>query len=434
MSFKRLPCGNRRPGRQLTVAVAEAHDVYRPFGRFLPGILTMSRPHALTWNLSEIHGWGLLGTHTALYLCEIGRPPLLLEKPLLNTLRPANRERLQDLAAGYEQMTAIAEANPGKSFLLDGYTVMHGLANGFMPGPLSSRFRGRRNVGVIAYEETLFTPDVLARASSYDAMIVHSTFNRRLLEERGVPNVRVALQGIDPSEIFPGPATGRFGDRFVVFSGGKLEFRKGQDIVLAAFRIFHQRHPEALLVTAWHNVWPATAMSMTESRLAPVAPKVDGQNRLCIAEWAADNGLPPDAFHDLGFLGRHQIAETLWECHAAVFPNRCEGATNLVAMEAMACEVPTVLSANTGHLDLIRGGDDAGEVYPLTRQTPVPDRNGTRIDWGESDVEELVERLEEIHADRQAAKARAARAAAFVRGERTWRHFAETFVRVVDQE
>ncbi len=390
----------------------------------------MPRALAITWNLSEIHGWGLLGTHTALYLMDIGRPPLLLEKPLLNTLRPANRERLQGLVQGYERISRVAGANPGKVLLLDEFTVMHGLSNGFVAGPLSERFRGRRNVGVIAYEETRFTPDVLERASSYDAMVVHSTFNRRLLEERGVPNVRVALQGIDPDEIFPGQAKGRFGDRFVVFSGGKLEFRKGQDIVLAAFRTFYQRHPEALLITAWHNAWPATAMSMAESRLTPVVPKIDAQNRLRIAEWATDNGLPAEAFRDLGFLGRHQIAETLWECHAAVFPNRCEGATNLVAMEAMACEVPTVLSANTGHLDLIR--DD--QVYVLERQTPVPDADGSRIDWGESSVEELVERLEEIHADWRDAKRRAGRAAAFVRGERTWRHFAEAFVKVVEQE
>ena len=45
--------------------------------------------------------------------------------------------------------------------------------------------------------------------------------------------------------------------KFVVFSGGKLEWRKGQDLVLAAFRNLLQRNPSlrgaagAILVTAW---------------------------------------------------------------------------------------------------------------------------------------------------------------------------------------
>lgn len=389
----------------------------------------MPKPLAVTWNLSEMHGWGLLGVHTALYLMDVGRPPLLLEKPLMSTLRPANRAKLEGLLKGYEHLSQIAAANPGKVFQLAEYDVMHGLANGFVAGPASERFRGARNIGVIAYEDTRLVGDVLTRARSYDAMVVHSTFNRRLLEERGVPNVRVALQGIDPSEIFPGAATGRFGDRFVVFSGGKLEFRKGQDIVLAAFRAFHARHPEALLITNWFNAWPQTAGGMTESPHTPAPPRLDAQGRLDVARWAMENGAPAGAHLDLGFLGRHQIAEVLWNSHAAVFPNRCEGATNLVAMETMACEVPTVLSANTGHLDLIR--DD--QVYVLSRQTPVNNPDGGRIDWGESSVDELVERLEEIYADYATAKRRAVAAAAFIRSERTWRHFAEAFVREVER-
>ena len=69
----------------------------------------------------------------------------------------------------------------------------------------------------------------------------------------------------------------------------------------------------------------------------------------------------------------------------------------------------------------------------LSRQTPVNDPDGGRIDWGESSVEELVERLEEVYTNYADAKRRAAAAGAFIRGERTWRHFAETFVREVER-
>ena len=48
------------------------------------------------------------------------------------------------------------------------------------------------------------------------------------------------------------------------------------------------------------------------------------------------------------------MPDVLRRADVALFPNRCEGGTNLVAMEAAAVGVPVVLSANTGHLDVIR--------------------------------------------------------------------------------
>ena len=383
-----------------------------------------TRSLAITWSLSELHGWGLVVLHTCLYMLERGIMPLLLETPSMNSMRPQNRERLAPLLKGYETTQRLQKEHPGNVFMLSEFDVLHALSNGFVAQPVSSRFRSARNVGVIAYEDTRLYGDVLERATSYDIMVVHSTYNKALLDERGVKDVRLTFQGIDPTEAFPGTPQKRFGDRFVVFSGGKLEFRKGQDIVLAAFRRFHERHPDALLVTAWHNPWPPTAAGMAESTLAPAAPKVDASNRLRITDWAVENGLPAEGFLDLGFLSRAQIAPLLWECHAALFPNRCEGATNLVAMEAMACGVPAVLSANTGHMDLVAGDT----CFTLNQQTPVPDHDGSRIGWGESSVDELVETLERIYTDHAEAQRRRANALAFVHGQRTWRNFAESFV------
>ncbi len=387
----------------------------------------MQKSLALTWQLTEVHGWGLVGVHTALCLADQGRPPLLLEKPAMSSLRPANREKLAGLEESWRQIEATAAQLPNQVLLVKGAVVLHALGNGFLPGPPSARFRGDGNVGVVAFEDTKFTADVLNRARSYDKMIVHSNYNLNLLQAMGVDNVIATFQGVDPTEMSPQPPTGRFGDRFVIFSGGKMEFRKAQDVVLAAFIRFHARHPDAVLATAWHNVWPHTAMSIAESPLTPVQPVIGADGRLDIRGWAVANGAPADAFVDLGFLRREQIAPTLADCQAAVFPNRCEGATNLVAMEAMACGVPVILSANTGHRDIIRDG----ACLALTRQTPTVDRDGGRFGWMESSVEELVEHLETLYTDRARAKAQAEKASAFILGERTWRNFAESFITAV---
>ena len=42
-----------------------------------------------------------------------------------------------------------------------------------------------------------------------------------------------------------------------------------------------------------------------------------------------------DAFVDLGWVPNWQMAAILRDMDVGLFPNRCEGGTNLVAMEAM---------------------------------------------------------------------------------------------------
>lgn len=386
----------------------------------------MEQNIALTWQLSEVHGWGLVGVHTALYLVDQGRMPYLLEAPGMVTLRPDNRQKLEVLVDGYRQVSALWAKHGNRPLKLHDCNVLHALANNFVPGPPTERFRGDRNVGVIAFEDTSLDSETLAAARSYDKVVVHSSYNQTLLTDRGITNVGCAFQGVDPSEMMLMPPSGRFGDRFVIFSGGKMEFRKAQDIVVAAFRRFHQRHSDSLLITAWHNPWPETAMDIAESPLTPIAPTIDG-GRVRITDWAVANGVPADGFLDLGFLGRQQIAGVLADCHAAIFPNRCEGATNLVAMEAMACGVPTILSANTGHLDLIRDGT----CMALHDQRPLSNPAGNRNGWGDSSVEEVVEHLETLYTDTAAARTCADKGMAFIRGERTWRDFAKQFVEAV---
>ena len=93
----------------------------------------------------------------------------------------------------------------------------------------------------------------------------------------------------------------------------------------------------------------------------------------------------------------------LREMDVAVFPNRAEGGTNLVAMECMACGLPVILSRNTGHIDLIENDN----CYTLDDQRQTT-RGFAGIDgvqgWGESQIDEAVERLEQVYVDRAEAK------------------------------
>ncbi len=213
-----------------------------------------------------------------------------------------------------------------------------------------------------------------------------------------------------------------------MFSGGKLEYRNAQDIVVAAFRVFANRHKEALLVTAWHSQWDGLARMLDASGLiGPVRFHPDG--RVDVAAWAAENGVDRTQVLDLGALPNREMPAVLREMDVAVFPNRCEGGTNLVAMECMACGLPVILSRNTGHLDLI----EEENCFPLDQQTALDGYRagvGTVPGWGESSVEEVVEQLERVFIDRSNARRRGQLAAESM-ARLTWRHTADRLKRLI---
>jgi glycosyltransferase involved in cell wall biosynthesis len=95
----------------------------------------------------------------------------------------------------------------------------------------------------------------------------------------------------------------------------------------------------------------------------------------------------------------------------------------------MACGLPVILSRNTGHIDLIENDN----CYTLDDQRQTA-RGFAGIDgvqgWGESQIDEVVERLEQVYVDRAEAKRRGTRA-----GERlaqfTWQATAQQMKEIV---
>ena len=362
---------------------------------------------AITWQISDSHGWGIFGLNLVRRLLIDGRlPPLLVTPPLFIDMPVDAQTLFAPLIREQEAITAHLEATE-QTMSSRQITVLHALSNGFQHRPISNRFRGGANIGFVFYELGGLDGAARDRAKAYDRILAGSSWNRDYARAAGVDNIEFVSQGVDTELFCPGIRPGAFGDRFVVFSGGKLELRKGQDLILAAFKIFHARHPDALLVSNWHNSWPESAQNITASVHIDAAPKIDGVGALRVTDWAIDNGVAADAFVDLGLRPHARLPEILRDADVAVFPNRCEGGTNLVAMEAMACGLPCIISANTGHLDII----DDGNCYPLVEQTSIRPIGDPAEMWRESSVEEIVAHLEEVYANRAAARNRGRRAA-----------------------
>jgi len=363
------------------------------------------------WTMSSYFGWGVYGINLALHLAQdpdllaLSSGPFRFEDIALDPMRMAlmrpildasNRLRNDLLAA----KSAMVHVQP---------TVLRSLSDRLLrESNLPWDIKGTNEIGVAFICDSTIDEAARMRARHYETIICGARWNAELLLANGITNVQTVIQGIDPTLFHPAPSSGLFKDRFVIFSGGKLELRKGQDLVVRAFRAFHQRHPDSLLVTAWHSPWSQLAdLVSCLQGVAPV-PKTEG-GQCDVTSWLRACGLPVGSFIDLGAIPNAQMPPILREADVALFPNRCEPGTNLVAMECMACGVPVVVAANTGHAELI--GD--GISYPLRRQSPLVLNFGEMkgnppMDtsaWGESDVEEMVETLEQIYTRRDEARA-----------------------------
>jgi len=385
----------------------------------------MTQRVVIHWGLSSLHGWGVYGLNLAMAWAgdealEAATDYDIVPKHI--TLDPLQWHALAGFRDRSARLRAQLLRQKPEPITLNA-TLLTGLGNDLQPrpGPHGGALSGRPSFGTIFFEREALGAKARETLAPHAAIIAGSSWNAEVLRAHGAPKVELVLQGIDPALFHPAPRRGLFSGRFVVFSGGKLEPRKGQDNVLAAWRIFAARHPDALLIAGWHNHWPESARSIDASRrAAPLAFRADGAPD--IAAWVAANGIRAEQFLDLGIVPNALLPAILREADAALFPNRCEGGTNLVAMEAMACGVPCILSANTGHLDLLKDGT----ALALQDQRPIPTAPG----WCESNIEEILAALETLYTDRTRAAEIGAAGATLLSGL-TWAKTAAEMKRII---
>ena len=373
---------------------------------------------AISWVLSTISGYGIYGLQIALQFLRRGGTA----KQLIFTRAPSVTElptlAMTLLGAPFElsrKLDVYMRDNP-KELLSFNHAALHGCSTDFSGFAGQDRVWGKPNVACCAIEHLVATEHGRAISKNYDMFIAISKWNADYLQSLDLHGpTHLCYQGIDPTLFHPAPRSGLYKNRFVIFSGGKFEFRKGQDIVLAAFKRFRQKHPEALLVTCWQNLLLPQGEAFRLAGHCMDMPEAAPNYGLQMTPWLLKQGLPPDSFIDLPFTHNLLMPQVLRECDVAVFPNRCEGGTNLVAMEAMACGVPTFVAYNTGQKDIV----DLMGAEALRSQTPVkasPDMNSV-VDWGESDVDEVVAAFERVYTSRYEAAQKAARVA---EGMKAW--------------
>lgn len=378
----------------------------------------MSYPRiALSWSIGQFHGWGLYGLNLVFAMLRQGIEPILLYPPNNLALNPLEMYTLLPVLEHSKEAIAFLARHPHQTIRDPEALLLHH-TNGMFTFA-KPHFRGQTEVGITFLESTQLAPDQIAYARTLPLIITGSRWNERILKEYyGLTNVGYLMQGIDSNRFLPTKSNHLLPGRFVIFSGGKLEYRKGQDLVIAAFQKFHARHPEAFLVTAWSNKWLSPA-SRFASRWVQDLPENNDINT-----WLGKY-LPSDSYMDVGDIPNPMTPSIMQETHVGLFPNRCEGGTNLVAMEYMAMGLPIILANNTGHQELI----NPTRCYPLTRQTPCISPNTGEIltDWGESSLDEILAHLETIYSNHEEAMQKGANASRFIR-EYSWNRQCEQFL------
>ncbi len=296
--------------------------------------------------------------------------------------------------------------------------------------PMFPKARAQHNFGYTFFENEL-TGRSIENAKRYDKVLGGSTWCLERMREKGIFNCDVLVQGIDPELFYPGndPTDP---ERFVIFSGGKFELRKGQDLVLRAVKIMQEKYPDVWLVNCWYNLWPASTRLMGYSNHIRFEHRDNEPWTATMQRTYEANGLDSRRIVTCELMPQNLQRDLYSRTDIGLFPNRCEGGTNLVLMEYMACAKPVIASNNSGHKDIV----NERNALLLNRMSPfnVMDGKGEVIArWQDPSLDEIVAHLEHAYHDRQKIRQIGVQAGIDLKNF-TWAHSAQRLLQIIEEQ
>ncbi len=376
----------------------------------------MTKQAVINWRLASTSGWGILGLHLFYFLNRWGNIKAISGKIILREdIRGFSPIKVHEILESLRSSNAsLSELDRGERSHSD-YIVLDALGNDFTPvRPL----KGFLNIGRAVFENTA-PRELASNLGHYDILLTGSNWNKEIIEELSGRDAIVINEGVD-IDIFHPSHDSKKENRFYIFSGGKAEYRKGQDCVMKVFSIFQRRHPEAILVTAWQSHWPNISLGMKGANGIPLKMQKSGQ--LDILGWFDENGCASGNVIDVGLVSNMELASIMRNCHVALQLSRAEACTNLPVKEAMACGLPVISALNTGMFDLL----NSRNAFSVECKPTCKFRDWGTQGWGEPDIDQALEHLENIYTNYHQAKTVGNLAADFIRlSGRTWCDFSK---------
>jgi glycosyltransferase involved in cell wall biosynthesis len=349
--------------------------------------------------VGSFHGWGVCGKYLVKELSNFSEVKLITEGLSFENVNDELDYRLiSSKLLPDREIHAIKNRTAGHI----SHPVLQGITGKTMV-PFSCHIKGSKNVGYTFFEDTVFNPSYIKNGKTYyDIIVTGSTWCENVLRSYGLENVKTIIQGIDPTIFNPYFSEKEyFRDSFVIFSGGKFEFRKGQDIVLRAFRYLQNKYKDVLLINSWFNLWPFSFHTMKASPHIRFSPGSDDYLTM-MNKLYHNNGIDVKKVITLPLYPNTIMARMYKNSDIGLFPNRCEGGTNLVLMEYMACGKPVIASYNSGHKDILT--DKNSLRIETMKSITISDKNGPIAVWDEPSLDETIEKLEWAYLNRDTLK------------------------------
>lgn len=363
--------------------------------------------------ISLTHGWGICGRRLAREFLKVGPCRILFNgRELQRFEHQLEAERLLAIYPSPEDSESFSRAHSDWGIqAIDEYSQIWGPRSG-----------GKNNIG-ISFNLSVDQSKVDNLNDYFRVIVGGSQWCSQLLRSHKL-RAHSVPQGIDPVIFNKSYAQKDLNaDRFVIFSGGKYEFRKGQDYVIKAVAHMQQKYSDVYLVTLWEG--PAYSHNnMTQSPLIShtilTQEDADRNNFFCTV--LANNGVDLSHVLNLPTLNHLMLPHVYRETDIGIFPGRIEGGTNLVLMEYMACGKPVIAPKHTGFADMIDENHalvlHENQIRWRTAQTQPG------IDyWHELDLDEVIAQCEWAYNHREKLRERGNRGADFV-APFTWERMA----------
>jgi glycosyltransferase involved in cell wall biosynthesis len=279
------------------------------------------------------------------------------------------------------------------------------------------------HVGFAVFEENILPAAVIAESrAKYRHLVAGSSYCAQALRQHGLTAVSVVPHGVDSTLFCPRPEPRSFlQDYFIVFSGGKFELRKGQDIVIRAYKVLQDRHRDVMLVHSWFNNWPKSRDTMAESNLIRYFPPVNNDHESWFSAMLHAHGIDVERVIVVHPRNQRLLPDLYHTTDLGVFPNRVEGGNNMVLMEYLACGKPVLAAYNSGHTDVV----NRKNAVLIEGHRPMERRvdNEVVAVWNDPSVDETIDKLEWCYQNRELLRPLAMQAAADMR-QFTWKRVA----------
>lgn len=275
--------------------------------------------------------------------------------------------------------------------------------------------RGPR-MGFPIFELDKFHTNERHHLERQDRLMVTSTWARDVLLENGIwrTPIDIVPLGVDRVVFHEQLRSSAKPTTDTVFmSVGKLEARKGQRALLAAFEAAFTPRDAVRLVLVCHNPFldsAALAAMMKPFQTSKMSPRI--------------------TLITSPFATQRDLALQMMAADCAVFPIRAEG-WNLEALEMLSMGKPVIASHCTAHTAFLND-ENARLIGIDAMEESVPgEHRGRWAAWGTRQHEQLVDQLRLVHGERQRGELSMNTAGIETATHHSWSASAAAFLRSV---